>query len=721
MIERAVGIAVGLAFGLAVGAMSFAAGAASSAPAPADTATPLVDSAYLAQDDLARELRALSLRSNVELITVGRSQNGREIFGLILSSAPRTHDKRPALLITAGLDGRHLVGTETAVRIATALATEHADWLKDVTIYILPRVNPDGAALSMAKDAGTLHLGTVRPVDDDRDGLLNEDPPQDVNGDGVITMMRRLNPPVDEAPTHLADPAEPRLNRTRGDDDDLRAAFTLYVEGLDADGDGQIAEDGPGEVDLDQNFMHNWPEYSPAAGMIPLSEPESLALAQFVIDHPNIMAALTFGRHDNLVNAPDSRSKGPLGRAPKNIDAADAPLYAEMAKAFKAATSLRTSPARDIEGSFHAWMYAQRGIPSFATVVWDRPAPPKDETDDSKPTGDDTGAPAAAKAESAPDPAAGQWSGTVDVPEMGAMAVTLTIERKDGDAIEGMLATSFFTIGMTGTADAGGTVSLSGAMSDDAQISLNGTVTGDVMTATATGPDGQDIPFIAKRTSSPDTTVAGTSDDTADAIDDESNEGDESAADGKKPAKPQNADEAAWLAYSDGQRDGAGFIPWSAFDHPTLGAVEIGGFVPGFMMNPPADELDALAKEQTAFLKELIDARSKLTVVGPEVTELGPGLYEIHLAIINDGAMPTRTALAGRARTTLPTIVRLSTPVEKIITGRRIERTWRIDGHGGRTTYRWIVREPSGSETTVTILHPQLGEQSLTITFGGAK
>ncbi|MCA9296877.1 MAG: hypothetical protein KC983_10170 [Phycisphaerales bacterium] len=702
--------------GVALVAMWFAAGAATGIAAPADTAPSLVDPAYHTQDELASALRTLGRRSNVELVTIGRSLGGRDIFGLILSSAPRTHEKRPALLITAGLDGRHLVGTETALRVATALATEHADWLKDVTVYVIPRANPDGAAMSMAKNAGTLHIGTVRSVDDDRDGFLNEDPPQDVNGDGVITMMRRLHPPVDEAPTHLADPADPRLNRTTAGDDDLRATFTLYVEGLDVDGDGRIAEDGPGEVDLDQNFMHNWPEYASEAGVIPLSEPESLALAKFVVDHPNIMAAMTYGRHDNLVNAPDSKGKGPLGRAPKNIDAEDASLYAAMAEAFKSSTSLRTSPRRSIDGSFHAWLYAQRGIPSFATVVWDRPAPPKDDSDDAKPSGDGDTAdtPAASSPEPAADRAAGIWSGNVDVPEMGSMAVTLTIEREDGDNVSGTLATSFFTIAMNGTADAGGSLSITGAMSADTTITLTGTVADDDMTASVTGPEGEDIPFIAKRISSPDATDDAAENSTVDGDDD-------AAAGTKKPAKPQDKDEAAWLKYSDEQRDGAGFIPWSAFDHPTLGAVEIGGFVPGFTMNPPADALDTLATEQTAFIKALIDARPTLTTIGPDVTELGPGLYEVKLALVNDGTMPTRTALAARARTTLPTIVRLSTPVEKIITGRRVERTWRIDGHGGRATYRWIVREPAGSEATITILHPQLGDQSLSITFGGAK
>ena len=42
--------------------------------------------------------------------------------------------------------------------------------------------------------------------------------------------------------------------------------WAIYWEGVDSDGDGFINEDGPGGVDLDRNFPHQYPAYTPGAG-----------------------------------------------------------------------------------------------------------------------------------------------------------------------------------------------------------------------------------------------------------------------------------------------------------------------------------------------------------------------------------------------------------------------------------------------------------------------
>ena len=247
---------------------------------------------------------------------VGESREGRPIHVLTLAADPARADELPALLITAGLDGRHRVGTEMALRIARRLLDEHAEHLEAMTVYVIPRANPDGAALDrQTPHAG--HVGTVRPVDDDRDGALDEDGPVDLNGDGVITTMRRPDPPLDDEATHMADPAEPRLLKKASASDGERAEYSVWTEGLDQDGDGRIAEDATGQIDLDHNFMHEWPEHGATAGVFPLSEDESLTLATFVLEHRNIVMALTLGRHDNLVNTPSASAPTPAARGPR--------------------------------------------------------------------------------------------------------------------------------------------------------------------------------------------------------------------------------------------------------------------------------------------------------------------------------------------------------------------------------------------------------------------
>ena len=65
-----------------------------------------------------------------------------------------------------------------------------------------------------------------------------------------------------------------------------------------------------------------------------------------------------------LVNPPDGKGKDISGRGPKNIDSGDVNLYKEISRIYKDITSQAKAPKVDGAGSFHAWLYAQRGIPS---------------------------------------------------------------------------------------------------------------------------------------------------------------------------------------------------------------------------------------------------------------------------------------------------------------------------------------------------------------------
>ena len=523
--------------------------------------------------------------------SIGSSRQGRDLFVLTLANDQAQASKRPALLITAGLDARHRVGTETAVRVAKRFLADHADLLNDMTIYVIPCVNPDGAELNNGK-VNYGHIGTLRVMDEDRDGAADEDGPVDLNGDGYITMMRRLNPPLDDTAAMMADPACPRLLKKPDPNKSERAIYSVYIEGLDQDGDGKIAEDGPGGVDLDRNFMHRWPEHELSAGPYQLCEPESAALAKFITEHRNIIESITYGRHDNLINVPDGKGNDASGQAPRELDGGDVEMYKEISKIFKEATGQvrAPQPPEDSAGSFEAWLYAQRGIPSFATVVWGRPEPskaPEEKTAESKPQ---------------TQPAASQPATS----QPGAK------EKK------------------------------------------------------------------------------------------------------KEDVKPSDAEAAAWLDYSDRDRNHEGFVEWAPFDHPTLGKVEIGGFVPGFQMNPPADQLDELAGKQTAFAVELIKNRPKLDVQGPDVKKLADGLYDVRFGIVNDGYLPTATAMARKARSFMPTVIRLSTPIDRIISGERVTKLWGIGGSGERIAQHWILRIDDGSEINIELNNPQLGNQTIT-------
>ncbi len=539
--------------------------------------------AYLDESAFARRVSSWETAhpDRVRLETYGTSRDGRPLLVATLSNDLETAGDRPALLVVAGLDGLHPAGTEYAVRIAESMLADQAELLDGVTVHVMPRANPDAIAANFgAVNHG--RRGGSRRVDADRDGMFDEDPPQDLDGDGVVSMMRWANPRLAPPATHLPDPGEPRLMKSPDRSLGERAGFVMLREGSDLDGDGLVAEDGAGEVIFDRNFPHRWAAHDVNSGPHQLSEPETLALAEFVLAHPRIFSAVVYGPHDTMVNLPDAKTMDVTKRTPIGIDAKDKPLYETLAEAYGKHAGQTRSTDEDDAGSLHGWLYAHRGIPTVAVTGWGRPDPPE------------------------PEPAADAEAATPDEVE------------------------------------------------------------------------------------------------------------DEAEASAEIPPEPADAEAAAWLRYSDDLRDGSGFVEWTAFDHPVLGPVEIGGMVPGFSLNPPAGRLDDLAAGQAAFVAALAGMRPKLMIEGPDIEDLGGGLRRVRLAMVNDGTMPTRTAMARTNRAIRPIVVRFEVDRERLLEGRRVDRVDGLDGRGGRAMFEWVYRVDDGP-TRIVIDDPVSGVRSIQI------
>ncbi len=373
--------------------------------------------------ELDRQVRELDRanRSLMEVTTIGQSGEGRPIHLLRLGaeggrgSGP---DDRPALLIVAGANANHFVGGDVALGVARLIVSDHADLLETTTVYIVPRLNPDGAALHLEGNGPRRSYSRTTTSDDaDGDGRVDEDGPSDVNGDGVITMMRVKNPPSWMNATLVVDPDEPRLMRAPKPEEGEIAQYAMLVESIDDDGDGKFAEDGFGGVELDMNFMHQWPEHKDGAGDYPLSAPESLALVNWMLARPNIAAVLVFGPHDSLVKIPAAGKMDITGEAPVGIENDDKAIYEKMSEVFKEITKMKAASTPDSDGAFYAWAYAQYGVPSFSTPVWVRPDQIESEKKDDSAKGEGAKAPGGADARAD----SGEAEGGVTTAEIQAM------------------------------------------------------------------------------------------------------------------------------------------------------------------------------------------------------------------------------------------------------------------------------------------------------------
>ena len=264
----------------------------------------------------------------VKLDSIGKTLEKRDLWMLqIANSAGVPLAERPALLIAANFEADHLIGSELAVFIADYMVKNYASnaavkqRLDTSVIYILPRVNPDGAE-GMWAPVKWARRTNARPYDDDNDGRVDEDGPQDLNKDGFISVMRVKDPNG----AYMIDPDEPRLMKKADPKKGEKGEYALYWEGRDQDKDGFIGEDGPGGVNINRNFMHEYPYFKAEAGPRMVSELETRAVMEFMITHRNVAAILTFGESDNLIVAPTAAGTLGPARTLELLDAANASI-----------------------------------------------------------------------------------------------------------------------------------------------------------------------------------------------------------------------------------------------------------------------------------------------------------------------------------------------------------------------------------------------------------
>jgi len=272
---------------------------------------------YFDQDQVTAALATLhdAYPQLTALTSLGTSAEGRDIWQLTIGN-PRTGplDRKPAMYVDGAIHGNEIQATEVCLYLAWLLLDRYGEWdrvtelVDRAVFYVVPTVNVDSRARFFS-DPGSDQIGrTARvPFDDDQDGLLDEDGPQDLDQDGLILQMRVRDP----YGTHRTDPEDPRvLVRAKPGEG---AEWTLLgLEGLDDDGDGRVNEDGPGFLDLNRNYGFNWqpPYVQSGAGRFPFSASNTRAVGDFLAAHANIAFAFTFHNYGGMFlrgpGSPDS-------------------------------------------------------------------------------------------------------------------------------------------------------------------------------------------------------------------------------------------------------------------------------------------------------------------------------------------------------------------------------------------------------------------------------
>lgn len=312
------------------------------------------------------------------LKSIGQSYEGRPLWLLALTNQDTGPDtEKPAVYIDGNIHAVELAGSTTVLHVIDTLLKgygkdERITRLLDTsTFYAIPRVNPDGAALALAKTPRYIRSG-VRPypLSEELPGLHE----QDIDGDGRVLQMRIEDPNGDWKPSKL----DPRLMEKRRPDEHNDRYYRLLPEGLIQDYDGfqiKVAPDISG-LDFNRNFPFQWrPESEQrGAGDFPASEPEIRAVTTFIAAHPNINFVIAFHTYARMILRPYSV------KPDEQMESEDVYLYKKIGQIGTELTGypngsvyhdFRFSPNEVTTGGFDDWVYDQFGMFSFTIELWD--------------------------------------------------------------------------------------------------------------------------------------------------------------------------------------------------------------------------------------------------------------------------------------------------------------------------------------------------------------
>jgi len=243
-----------------------------------------------------------------KLHSIGKTPRGRDLWVLeITNKKTGSAEDKPVFWIDGNTHAGEVTGTEAALKAIWDLLTKYGkdgfvtELLDSRAVYVMPRLNPDGSEIYLTTPQSSTGGGVPNPDFEDEfaEGLY----PEDVNGDGEITMMRIRDPVGDWKVSEK----DPRIMAKRKPEDNGGTYYRLYREGLIKNYDGGEIKMAPSRWigGSNRNYPAGWsPVQSGQSGLFPLWEREPRAIADFFWEHKNVGGLLTYHTYSGIVLRP---------------------------------------------------------------------------------------------------------------------------------------------------------------------------------------------------------------------------------------------------------------------------------------------------------------------------------------------------------------------------------------------------------------------------------
>ncbi len=651
---------------------------------------PLNFDRYHTPDELNQSLKKLAnlFPRITKLHKIAISPGGRKV--MLLEIGPEVKNKRkknPAILVVANMSGTVPISSEGAMK-TIQIVLDKEESRSDKTWYICPVGNPDALNRYFSKPLA-MNSRNSHPHNDDMDDQLDEDGTEDLDGNGIISMMRVKSPEGKWIPI----PGEPRMMKKADWSKGEKGLYKVYVEGIDNDGDGQYNEDGPGGVDIAINFPHLFKFFKKTGGAWAGSETESFNLIKFIFQHPEIALTFCLGETNFCLIPPRGGRKGTADfskiKIPERVGkmfkmdvsrtytikeiieivtpfvpegfeitesmvasflglgamvnplAADLKFYNEVSEKYKEflkknkMDSKRLDPPKAKDGSFELWSYYHLGLPSFSLDFWTLPQLKEEK------------------------------KGKSDI----------TPEKLEKMSNEEFLA--------LGEEKIDAFLKSSGAPANVKAKMIMNAVKNGMMTTKKMTAMLRNMP---------------------------------------KPKSKEGGDPVlkALLAFSDKELKGKGFMNWKPFQHKTLGKVELGGAVPYSQTTPPAHMINQLIEGQVPWILHLAKKIARIKIVKSEVKSLGNGLFRLKIWIENRGYLPYPTEMGKRNNRVPPIVVTIEGENMKIIEGKKRSLIKGIAGTSNQVV-NWILYSKKPGKVKINAFTPLAWADSTFLNLGGSK
>lgn len=616
-------------------------------------------STYHNYDAMTKELKRLVSENKdiAKIESIGKTLEGRDLWVLTIANPEGVPvAERPGMFIGANFEGDHLIGSEISLSIINHLLKNYTtdDAVKKSINDHVYYIIP-----RMNPDAAE---GMFESIKTGRKTNMNEydgDNDGRMDEDGPDDLNKdgyiTMMRVKDKNGLYMIDKEEPRLMKKADPAKGESGGYAIYWEGIDNDKDGFINEDAIGGTDINRNFMHDYPYFKDGAGKHMVSENETRSLMEWIIKHRNIAIMINFGESDNLIVPPGSRGTLSSDKGIDQINIANE-SYAGAGKVGMVNTEVATR---------------------FGMFRMDRGS---QDQQTAQPTGRQRPSRNAETTFNLADLEYFKKAGDI-YKELTGIKTQPPLRDPKGAFFQ----YGYFQYGVLSFSTPGWGIDVAEATNEERRRPATADERGGALqeAASARGMRGAGV--------NPTMPAPG--------------------------ASQTLGIDKIYLNWLD-KNNITGFVDWQKFTHPVLGEVEIGGFTPYEINNPPASKIVELGEAHAKFAIKLSALYAKVKIAKTEVINHGGGIFRIKVEVENEGFLPTALSQGVTSRAVNPTMVQLGVKPESIISGNAKTNFFQtLAGSGMRQKYEWLIKGKSGDKIELIVVAQKAGTDKVNITL----